>query len=77
MEAYRCYFLGRDGQFVGAETFPAKDDHEALWLARRLYAIRAECADTWHYGFEVWHGPRRVHSEPMSLSQGRPSASAS
>jgi hypothetical protein len=66
VDAYRCYFLGTDGRFVGVETFLAKDDDEALLLARRLYAIHAESDEARHHGFEVWQGPRRVHSFPQA-----------
>jgi hypothetical protein len=63
VEDYRCYFLGTDGRFVGVETFPAKDDAEALLLARRLYAIHAESVVARHSGFELWQRMRRVHIE--------------
>jgi hypothetical protein len=59
---FRCYFIGRDGQFISVEQFKAKDDEEALMLARRLYEIHGETVG-WRYGFEVWQGARRVHSE--------------
>ncbi len=59
---YRCYFLGSGGNFVGVNEFDAKDDEEALLLARRLYAIHAESV-RWHYGFEVWEQGRLVRSE--------------
>jgi hypothetical protein len=65
VEDYRCYFLAADGRFVGVETFPAKDDEEALLLARRLYAIHAESVIPRHYGFELWQRSRRVHTELM------------
>jgi hypothetical protein len=66
VEEYRCYFLGADGRFVAVESFPAKDDDEALLLARRLYAIHAESIVPRYYGFELWQRARRVHSEPMA-----------
>ena len=63
MNDYRCYFLGPDGGFVAVETFHAKDDDEALQLARRLYAIHVESNASRYYGFELWQRSRRVYSE--------------
>jgi hypothetical protein len=60
---YRCYFLAANGRFVAVETFPAKDDEEAILMARVLYAAQAQSGVTRHYGFELWQDTRRVYSE--------------
>ena len=62
---YRCYFFGFSGHFVGSHAFDAKDDEEALILARRLYAIYAESV-RWAYGLELWQRGRLVHTEPKA-----------
>jgi hypothetical protein len=59
---YRVYFLASNSRFVGVNEFQAKDDSEALTLARRLYSIHQESVH-WSSGFEIWNHGRMVHRE--------------
>jgi hypothetical protein len=55
MAQYRCYFLGSDGQLVGAETIQCNGDDEAVERARRTFATKVYAK-----GFELLEGDRRV-----------------
>ncbi len=55
MAQYRCYFLGSDGQLVGAETIQCSGDDEAVALARKTFASKVYAR-----GFELLDGDRRV-----------------
>jgi hypothetical protein len=61
---YWCYFVGQNGQLVSATAIKAKDDEEAVVLARRLYEVHAESV-AWADGFRLWQRGRLVHSEPQ------------
>ena len=63
---YRCYFLDMGRRIVSRREFDARDDGEAQWLARELYALYAECAES-HHGWELWQGNRLVISLPESI----------
>ena len=63
MAIYRCYFLGSNGQLVGAETIISADDKLAVIeaqerLARRVYAT----------GFELRQGTRPIASLEIKAS---------
>ncbi len=55
MAQYRCYFLGSEGQLVGAETLHCDDDDEAVALARKSFADKVYAR-----GFELLEGDRRI-----------------
>lgn len=55
MAEYRCYFLGSNGQLVGAETIVSGDDREAVNEARERLARRVYAED-----FELRQGSRPV-----------------
>ena len=59
MAGYRCYFLDAEGHICSRREFEARDDGEAIILARALYALYVECALS-HHGFELWRRSRRV-----------------
>jgi len=55
MARYRCYFVGSDGQLVGAETIVSESDADATAKANRLYAGKAFAS-----GYELRLGEREV-----------------
>ena len=57
---YRLYLLGPDCRICSpARGFEAHDDEAALEIAREVFRSGL----TPHHGFELWQGPRRVHTE--------------
>ena len=58
MARYRCYFIGSDGQLVGAETIVSESDSEAITKAGRLYAGKAFAS-----GYELRLGEREIARE--------------
>jgi hypothetical protein len=63
MARYRCYFIGSDGQLVGAETIVSESDDNAIVVANRLYAAKAFAS-----GFELWQGEHQVIREEIKAS---------
>jgi hypothetical protein len=63
MARYRCYFIGSDGQLVGAETVVSESDDDAIVVANRLYAAKAFAS-----GFELWQGEHLVSREEAKVS---------
>ena len=56
---FRVYFLGPAGLIEGpAAGFEAEDDKVALEIARGIHR-----SAKWSEGFELWQGPRRIHTE--------------
>lgn len=58
MARYRCYFIGSDGQLVGAETIVSESDSEAIAKANRCYAGKAFAS-----GYELRLGEREIARE--------------
>ena len=63
MARYRCYFVGSNGQLVGAETIVSENDRDATAKAERLYAAKA-----FANGYELWLGERQVTCEEIKAS---------
>jgi hypothetical protein len=63
MAQYRCYFIGSDGQLVGAETIVSASDDDAIAAANRLYAAKAFAS-----GFELRQGEHLVSREETKVS---------
>lgn len=63
MARYRCYFIGSNGQLVGAETIVSDNDSDAIAIANRLYAAKA-----FANGFELWLGEHQVSREAIKAS---------
>lgn len=63
MAIYRCYFLGSNGQLVGAETIVSADDKEAVIEAQERLGRRAYAT-----GFELRQGTRQVGSQEIKAS---------
>jgi len=63
MARYRCYFLGENGQLVGAETIARENDEDAVAAARAQLAARAYAV-----GFELRQGSHLVSSEEIKVS---------
>lgn len=63
MARYRCYFVGSDGQLVGAETIVSESDRDAIARAERLYAGKAYAS-----GYELCLGERQVIREEIKAS---------
>ena len=63
MARYRCYFLGSQGQLVGAENIESAGDGEAVTIARRLFARKAHAS-----GFELTQGDRQVAAQEVRAS---------
>jgi hypothetical protein len=61
--AYRCYFLNSEAAVAGAPAIvDAASDAEALQRAAALYAEQGDRFS----GYELWQGPRHVHTEARS-----------
>ena len=63
MARYRCYFVGSNGQLVGAETIVSESDRDAVAKADRLYAGKA-----FANGYELRLGERQVTREEIKAS---------
>jgi hypothetical protein len=63
MARYRCYFIGSNGQLVGAETVVSECDADAVVIANRLYAAKA-----FAHGFELWQGEHQIVREEIKAS---------
>jgi hypothetical protein len=63
MARYRCYFIGSNGQLVGAETVVSDSDADAIAIADRLYAAKA-----FANGFELWQGDHQIVREEIKAS---------
>lgn len=63
MAQYRCYFLGTNGQLVGAETIECRSDDEAVASARTLLARKPYAS-----GFELRLGDHCVSSHETIAS---------
>lgn len=62
MLRYRRYLLASDGRVNSRREYLAKDDPEAVELARAMYGTHEEVMSLRH-GFEVWQGIRLVMRE--------------
>lgn len=51
MPDYRAYIVGPDGRFIAAEVIVAKDDAEALSIAKRFVD---------GHDVELWHLDRKI-----------------
>ena len=63
MASYRCYFVGTNGQLVGAETIVADSDDAATATARDSFLRRAYAA-----GYELRQGSRLVAMQEAQVS---------
>jgi hypothetical protein len=61
MTAYRLYFVGIDGHFIGVEIIEADDDKAAIEIARTLAGPQP---------MELWCLDRRVEKFP-AISSGQ------
>ncbi len=63
MASYRCYFMGTNGQLVGAETITADTDESAATAARDSFLRRAYAA-----GYELRQGNRQIGTQEAQAS---------
>jgi len=63
MAIYRCYFLGSNGQLVGAETIVSPSDDQALAVAREKLAEKVYAK-----GFDLREGIRTIATQHVQAS---------
>jgi hypothetical protein len=63
MAYYRCYFVGSNGQLVGAETISSENDDGATAAARESFQRRAYAT-----GFDLWQADRKVAAQEAQAS---------
>ena len=63
MASYRCYFVGTNGQLVGAETIVSDTDQDAAAIARDSFLRRAYAV-----GYELRQGSRQIAVQEAQAS---------
>ena len=79
MLRYRCCFLAIDGSVNSRREYVAKDDREAVELARAAYQIYLESMGA-QYGFELYRGAQKLVARellPPSPAPPEPATAAS
>ena len=56
MARYRCYFVGRDGRLLGADSIESDSDDKAVAIASEEFFQRGHARS-----FEVWQNKRPVY----------------